>query len=222
MFIDKRMGCISDKEQVSSEEKSIILMEDQLEYFKNDCQSVDFIIRKYSSDHLINKAQMEDICTNLEIKIKNSEFCPLTEEFYSKFFQNGFYSIKDLLFLGILLSNGVSRIKARLIFEIYDPHCENSISEENLSDMIDTIAEISINKLPTIVSNATNPPASQNAIQVYSGKLLNKFPAAKKKLLKMIIGEAKSISLEKFTEFFDSDETGRIFTPHGFRRFILE
>ena len=51
------MGCVSIREKILKEEIAIILMEDQLEYFKNNCIAVDSIIRKYSTNGLINSMQ---------------------------------------------------------------------------------------------------------------------------------------------------------------------
>ena len=216
------MGCVSTRERLGREEQAIMLMENQLEYFKNNSAMVDGVIRKYSTDGMINQSQWEDICTSLEIKVKNSSMCPLVEEFYGKLLENGVYRTQDLLIIGILMSNGLARQKARLLFEIYDKDCTEQLSREGLENVLERITWVSIRLLPKLVENSTNPPISSMKTKAYAKKLLGRVKEANKNLLSYILGDDESITVEKFSRIFDNDEKGKILTPHGFRNYVNE
>ena len=216
------MGCVSTRERLGKEEQAIMLMENQLEYFKNNSAFVDGIIRKYTTDGIVNQSQWEDICISLEIKTKNTSMCPLTEGFYRKFLDNGVYNAQDLGILGILLSNGLARQKARLLFEIYDKTCTGLIYKEDLEKILEKITWISIRLLPKLVDNSTNPPISSVKTRDYAKKLLGRVEVANNNLLNHILGQDESIALEKFSLIFDNDENGQVLTPHGFRNYVNE
>lgn len=213
------MGCVSTRERVSKEEQAIMLMENQLEYFKSNSMLVDGVIRKYSNDGKINKSQWEDIRNFLEIKVHNTSMCPLTEEFYGNLMKNEMISMEDLLVLGILLSNGLARQKARLIFEIFDKQCCGELSRTDLEGIIDRIAWFSVKLLPKLVHNSTNPPVSSAKIKKYSKELMALGEETKKALVGHILKKEDSISILKFAKIFDNDENGQLLTPHGFRNY---
>ena len=51
----------------------------------------------------------------------------------------------------ILLGKGTSKKKVKLIFEVFDPDMQNTISVAQLKEMFDLIYWISIQKLPELV-----------------------------------------------------------------------
>lgn len=51
------MGCTSSREELIKEEQAIMIMEDQLEYFKNTSKIVDLCLRKYSLGGAISPQQ---------------------------------------------------------------------------------------------------------------------------------------------------------------------
>lgn len=214
------MGCVSAREDLQKEEVAIILMENQLEFFKNNCVFVDGIIRKYSQNNEINESQWKDICEHLEIKVHNTSMCPLVENFYNAMKNNGIFYTKDLLLVGILLSNGMSRQKARLIFETFDTMCTGKLEKENLGKMLDEIYKISVLALPSLVNNSTNPPISHKKIKKYKKMLESQYPEAKSMMIKIILKENDDISVREFAKIFDNEENGRLLMPYGFRSFI--
>ncbi|OMJ81886.1 hypothetical protein SteCoe_17587 [Stentor coeruleus] len=214
------MGCVSARENLAKEEVAIILMENQLEFFKNNSVFVDGIIRKYSQNNEINESQWKDIYEHLEIKVHNTSMCPLVENFYNAMKTNGLFYIKDILIVGILLSNGMSRQKARLIFETFDSLCTGKLEKEDLGKMLDEIYKVSVLALPSLVNNSTNPPASHGKVKKYIKMLQSQYPEAKSMLIKKILEGNDDISVRKFAKMFDNEENGRLLTPCGFRTFI--
>jgi hypothetical protein len=214
------MGCISIREKVSNTEEAIMRMESHMEFFKNNCIVVDAVIRKYSYKGLINEAQMKDIARSLELKINDSFMSPSVETLYEKLRNVDHYKLKDILILGIILSNGVSRQRARLVFEAYDIYCTEFLSKIQLKEFLGDLEYISIILLPDLVDNSTNPPASESEITVYIHQLQKKLIIAEKKLLELIIGEEKAVGKSCFINFFECEAYAKILTPHGFRCYV--
>ena len=216
------MGCVSIRGHISPEEEAITLMESQLEYFKNTCIEVDHVIRKYSSSSQTNSYQWEQIVENLELKIENNPVCPLIEDFYNQLKgENSVFDTKVLLIAGILLSNGMSRQKARLLFEVFDLENSDSLSLQDVQELVQLIKYIVVDLLPKLVHNSTNPPSSRNDVLSYVEKINEKFDQANENLIKMIFGDKQSVALKDFIILFDNEKYGRILTPFGFRNYVL-
>ena len=146
--------------------------------------------------------------------------CPKAEEFYLALKQEEHYNLNTMLLLGILLSNGLSRQKARLIFEIYDCYCVKKLTRADLQQLIADIANLSINVLPTLMDNSTNPPVSSYKAKVYTKSIWEKLNQGQSKLIDFILCDKEDISEKDFAAKFDNDINGRILTPHGFRTYI--
>lgn len=215
------MGCTCVRESIPKEEEAITLMESQLEYFKNSCIQVDHIIRKYSTTSIINPSQWADICDHLELKTENNLVSPKVEDFYASIkLPNGDFELKTLLILGIFLSNGMSRQKARLLFEIYDEKNSDFLDKSQISELLDKIKGIIVDKLPILVHNSTNPPSSSQNVIRYSQKVSRAFNFGKGKLMEMIFGDKSQVNVRDFAILFDNEENGRILAPYGFRLYL--
>jgi hypothetical protein len=217
------MGCASIRGRISLEEEAITLMESQLEYFKNSCIEVDQVIRKYSSSSKVNLQQFSQIIEFLEIKTVSDPVCPLVEDFYKELRdENNEFDLNVLLINGILLSNGMSRQKARLLFEVFDIHHSDHLSKVEISSLIDIIKDLVVDRLPKLVHNSTNPPVSRKHVMKYSEKITEKFKDSKEKLMNLIFGNHEEVSLKDFVVLFDNEKNGRILTPFGFRNYVLD
>ncbi|CAG9310948.1 unnamed protein product [Blepharisma stoltei] len=221
------MGCQSSREDLSKEERAIMLMEDQLEFFKNTCKIVDLNFRKYSSNGSINANQWSDITKSLGIKTRNCYQCPKVEEFYERHrTSNGDYRIKPLLTLGILMSSGTSRQKSKLLFEMLDPTNSKELRKEVIEEMLGYILDVCINDLPALVSNQTYPPVSEFKVRSYVQMLVDCREAAKEKLLHIFLNgnpkEKEAVTLHEFQEVFHDETNARLFFPHGVRHFVLK
>ena len=215
------MGCICVKESILPQEEAITLMESQLEYFKNSCIQVDYTMRKYSYLSVINPTQWTDICDNLELKTENNLISPKVESLYASLqLQDGCFKLRPLLVMGIFLSNGMSRQKARLLFEVYDEKKTDSLEKPEISELLDLIKDIVVDKLPILVHNSTNPPSSSQNVARYSKKISKAYSVGKGKLIDMIFGDQGTVGVKDFSLLFDNQENGRILTPYGFRMFL--
>ena len=214
------MGCISIRDTKCKEEKAMMRIEQQLEYYKHSCVTVDKIIRKYSNDDSVSLLQWDGIVASLDIKAANSTIFPYAEKYYQYFLKDNSFNRKDLLFIGILLSTGIPRQKARLLFEIYDINCEKVISVKDIISIINSIAIISINVYSTLVDKQSEESDEAPKLTYYSEKLSNHIDEAKKRLVDEILLNNESITLATFINFFDNANHGKLLYPHGFRNYL--
>ena len=212
---------MSTREDLSDEEKTLVSIEEQLEFGKSSCIKVDYALRKYSFDNLINKDQWVSIVDELDIKVWNSAQSPNTEDFYGLYRNGkGSYCLKEISIIGILCSNGQARAKARLLYELYDPENTSFIDSSFLDDLFDKMAKFTLVRSLTLVSNETLPLASKASVKHYLSKLLAVLPTAKKEFISKMSGEKTQIEKKDFIEKFDDSEVAWLMCSYGFRKFV--
>lgn len=215
------MGCTSTREELSNEEKTIILMEDQLEFGKSLSANIDFTIRKYSTEWDINEDQFEQIVHELELKVKKCPQCPKIEAFYELYkTSEGIYNGRDLVIAGIICGNAQAITRARLLFELYDRQSSLSINREDLEGVFDDIFRFCIERAPLLVSNSTMPIATQGQITQYISELELCKKKAKKKFVENLLSSKENIGKKEFIELFDDLENAKLLCSFGFRKFV--
>lgn len=222
-YKENNMGCLQSHIELSSEDKTIVDMELQLEFSRLQCTNVDYIIRRYSEKGEINKFQWDTIVGELEIKSKNYQHCPELEAFYNTFTNEKQCIItKELLILGILLSSGQIRTKARLLFEIYDSENIKVIDRSCLEDLFEMLKKITIIRLPMLVNNNNEPLVGQRQIELYTRALNAKSKTAKNQFINLLSDGKAKITLEEFKVKFDIFENALLLSTFGFRNFLAQ
>ncbi|OMJ84529.1 hypothetical protein SteCoe_14336 [Stentor coeruleus] len=217
------MGCLQSHVELSREDKIIADMELQLEYAGLNCIKVDYVIRRYSENREINKFQWDNIVAELGIKSKNYRNCPELEAFYDTFTnENQCINTKELLILGILLSLGQIRTKARLLFEIYDSENLKVIDQSCIEDLFEILKKITIVRLPMLVNNNNEPPENRRKIELYARVLNAKSLRAKQQFIKLLSDNKDKIPLEEFKVKFDVFENALLLSTFGFRSFLAQ
>lgn len=113
------MGCNTSRGSDLLEEKILDSLEKKLGFRKITCLSVDLNFRKYSTKGTVTAPQWIAIINALHLNIKNTRTLSNKEEFYEYFRSpQGNYNFKRLLCLGIVLSEGIEKMKARLLFQV--------------------------------------------------------------------------------------------------------
>jgi hypothetical protein len=216
------MGCTETK-QIGSEERSVIAAEEGLGLYANTASRVDSIIRKYSSNSLINHTHLTRIAEVLNLTIINTAPHTRVEEFFRKIAnKDGFYNLKDLLIIGILLSEGEKDEKARLIYQIYDENLTDSIPLSDIKNkMLMDLAGHSAKNLPVLVTNEQTPFSNVLKNEKYMQDLesilinvVNKVSA--------LFGNVENLNEKKFVEIFSSLVGGSLVTGSGWRIFMME
>ncbi|CAG9330999.1 unnamed protein product [Blepharisma stoltei] len=220
------MGCASSREKLSVEEIAIIQMEEQLEFFKNTVRDVDMCFKKNSDLEHASPAQWESISIILGIKIKNTYQCPKAETLYQHYtLEDGRIIVRPLLILGIMLSSGTARRKARLIFELYDRNNTKVLPKSEIHEIIRLILDLSLIRLPELVSNKTRPCASEARIKAYVQSILTCREAAEQGMFEKFMGlenlANETIDKDEFIKHFADEETARLTAPYAVRLFAL-
>lgn len=89
----------------------------------------------------MNQTQLESFMQKLEL--------PNISAFYNQFRANSnTYRLKSLMIAGIMLGKGKPRIKASLLFELYDQEATGFIQSTDIYEMVEEMMSISLDKLP--------------------------------------------------------------------------
>mmetsp|Transcript_19965 Transcript_19965/g.20010 ORF Transcript_19965/g.20010 Transcript_19965/m.20010 type:complete len:148 (+) Transcript_19965:267-710(+) len=133
--------------------------------------------------------------------------------------------VKPLLILGIMLSSGTARRKARLIFELYDRSNTKVLPRTAIQEIIRVMLDLSLVHLPELVSNKTRPCASEAKIKAYVQSLLASRQAAEQGMLEKFMGLEnlgnETIEKDEFIKHFADEETARLTAPFAVRLFAL-
>lgn len=216
------MGCLVSRKELCIEERTLISMEEQLEYSKIHVKTVESVIRKHSSEYKITLRQWSLIGEELQIKIRNNRQCPQATEFYCSYLENECFWMKDILILAILLSDGAIRTKAKLLFNVFDTKNEGFLDKKVFAGLFDDLEKCTLKKIPLLVSNTTYPAASKSQIFYYISTLLFKIPQAKAAFIEIITGGRGKISSKQFQDVFDITENALLLSTFGFRHFLAK
>jgi len=219
------MGCGSSRKDLIQEEKAIVAMEYELHFVKHSCSYTDFILRKYNKQGFINSSHWGGVVSSLKIRDNQSVVCPNLQKFYEQLKSNDLLPLNQVLVLGILLSSGTPYNKARLLFEITDEDNAGSVSVETISGLLELMLDLSINKLPILVSDLAvpKPQVSEQDVLKYQDKLQSLLPRALPMLLGAVCGtvdKEASVSKKYFCEKFQKEEIGELTTPSGIRSWV--
>lgn len=160
------MGCMNCS-RVNREEACITEASDLLGFRNKHAKEVDSIIRKYSSDIVINDQQFTALAKHLQLAV-NTRTAPLFERLRES---NGNYDRRSLIVLGVLLSSGLSGEKAKVLFEAYDNEHSSVISVQEVDAMLDAMTSIAAALLPELVTADSEVKAYSLAIQGSSPEL---------------------------------------------------
>lgn len=216
------MGCAEAKE-LSREEQSIINAEQSLELHLQTCTKVDSVFRKYSTNGFINRQQLARISERLKIPIDNTISNTNILIFYEKLItENNLYPLKDLLVIGILLSEGSALEKSRLLYEIYDENMSNSLDIIDIkNNMFKDIIYHSVYSLSNLVSEEKIGVGLLNKTKKYVEELKS-ISAVSANKVASLFGVTQDISNDKFVDVFSKILEGSLTSSSGWRRFMAE
>ena len=216
------MGCAETK-IIGSEERSVLAAEQGLGFHEQNATRVDSIIRKYSSNGVINHTHLLRIADVLGLNVSN--FSPHTkiDDFFRKLLNSdGFYPLKDLLVIGILLSAGTADEKSRLIYQIYDENLTNSLPVASVQNLIlKDLAHHSSQSLPLLVTNDQTPFSNTLKNEKYMSDLASISAAATTKVFSNFMS-LTFVNEQKFTETFSRISEGALTTSTGWRGYLVE
>lgn len=216
------MGCAETKE-LTREEQAIINAEETLELHLQHCTEVDSIFRKYSTNGYINHQQLLRISEILGFSVENTLSNKKVHAFFEKLLaDNNLYPLKDLLVIGLLLSEGSSEEKSRLLYEIYDVNMSDSLDIYDIkSKMFKDIIYHSVYSLSVLLSEDQIGLGLLNKTKKYVEELISISAVSVNKVANLF-GITHDITSEKFVEIFSKILSGTLTNSSGWRRFMAE
>ncbi|OMJ82385.1 hypothetical protein SteCoe_16922 [Stentor coeruleus] len=204
------MGCMETHLDCPVEELELIKKEMKLPYDIESPSKIDIVHRKYSLGGKINQDQWEQIKSALNFPNDLS----FSESFYNSFCENGEYSLRGLVLLGILLSYGNFTDKALLIFEIMDLEYQNILTKADLESLVSELIDISVNKISLLVEQDAK-------VQKYIRSLKSVEERGKKVILRRFCkGSMIKITRDEFVERFYKSKCVGLLTTRGIRKLL--
>jgi Ca2+-binding EF-hand superfamily protein len=203
------MGGCATCQRVSHEESSISTASCQLGFDAKDVREVDNTIRKYSTDTQVNELQFKALCKMLGLT-SNAPANALYSSFRDT---EGIYSRNSLIVLGVLLSQGRTDSKARILFEAYDNVHKGVISSQELSRLLGEMMNITASLLPNLVAEVAG-------VQDYALKCRNGIPEAEAELKRFLL-EGEQATRSHFVARLSELQSGCLLSASGLRAFLL-
>lgn len=140
------MGCACSRDEATEEDK-LVHAEEQLPFSNHKTKYLSVLYSKYA------KSKKE--LSSIDLSSILADLCGKSPQNFNNFFENfknsdGTYSLKALLVLSIMVSNGSSNEKANLIFEFFENLENKKVTREILSEIISIMLEIAVDKLPLL------------------------------------------------------------------------
>jgi len=207
---------------VADEEKYIRKREHELGISRFPTENLDLAIRQVSKNNIISLSRWQEICNMRGLPY--SDFSGRVQSFYSCFqdASDSGVNIKKMLTLNILHSSASQRDKGRLLFEVYDTAGSNSLSSDQVTEMITNIFDICCDYVSKLI-----PPEVESldirSLHAYLQALRFKKSDVIMFYCKEIMGwMAKSIQKEIFMEAVIEAQINPILSSRTFRKSVFE
>lgn len=199
------MGCTDSRTKIPDEERAIIISAKNFGFNDWSSQAIDYNIRKYSTDRLISRIQLENIIQNL--RLAAFEQSKSVNMFYKSYdlHQTSELDFVKFVVTGIMLGCDPPGLKAKLLFEVLDVRAEGQLSRDQIKNLLEIIVSVSFDHIPLVVDNERNPPAYEEAVTKYISKI-NRFRENLLKEMENIFLNEKGFKLREFVKMFEQEE----------------
>lgn len=214
------MGCSDSREDITAEEAMIINAESSLEYSHLSATHTDLVHRKYSYGGKVLEEQWKDIYKTLELAPSKSYTTQQVLNFFDKFKVGpGEYSLKKLLVFGILLSQGNSDEKAKLLFEVQDEAGSGILNKNGLTKLFEMLFEIAVEFSTKITIKDDPNMLNESDISNYANLLKKGVKSAQDMIVERLLDGRESIAIEEFALKMVESERVELLSTHGLRSF---
>jgi len=191
-----------------------------LGYSNNDVSNIDMVLRKYSYLGKLNKKQMSQVAAQLRLNVSNSRGHMKIYEFYNSFKLPDEYDLSLLLVAGILLGQGTSDLKAKLLWEIYDVDGTEEMGKDVLYTILQDICNIALDRIAFLVSDS--PFCSEYKVKSYVSNCNAVRSRIIDKVLFLLLGSLSSIKKARFITRISKILDGNMLTSKGIRKIMHE
>jgi Ca2+-binding EF-hand superfamily protein len=211
------MGCISSRDP-SSEDSPFKKTEELLRFGASHSFRHDAVFRKYSSNGQLNSRQFKDAVDILYLSTTNRKHLESVEEFWRLFVVGEHYKLGRLLILGLLLGQGTSKEKAKLLFEIFDEDATHTIDAKGVTSMVQELFVVAVELLPKLTLKAETVTEKH-----YIENLKVTRASVLEEVTKLILGKVADVTKAKFISVFDTNSVLKnLVTSGGFRTYCYK
>lgn len=169
---------------------------------------------------MINKSQLEHIREELSLSFKQAEPHFDASEFLQSLISGSEYSLRHILYTGILLAKGSCKTKMKLLLDAEDEYTSKSITIEGLSSLISDAVDLSVSLFPLLALGRSE--RDDSAIHDYIEKCeLKKETFKQSRLIKLMAEFSQDDVLEKhkIVRKMDSQAFEKFLCPRKIREF---
>jgi hypothetical protein len=214
------MGCSWNRQDTSLEEMCLENEEKVLGYSNNNVANIDMILRKHSYLGKLNKKQMSQAAAKLNLNVSNSRGHMKVYDFYNSFKLPDEYDLNLLLVAGILLGQGTSDLKAKLLWEIYDVDGTEEIGKDMLYTILQDMCNIALDRIAFLVSDS--PICSEYKVKSYVSNCNAVRSRTIDKVLFQLLGRMNSIKKARFIARMSKIADGDMLRSKGIRKIMHE
>ncbi|OMJ72026.1 hypothetical protein SteCoe_29639 [Stentor coeruleus] len=215
------MGCYTSRIDITAEEAAVMNFEMILGYSKLSAIYLDRVHRKYSYKGSISETQWKDICKTLSLAPSYSDSSQHIFNYYENYKDSAIsFSLKKLLILGVLLGEGNSLEKGKLLFEIMDESGSEKLSSEQIQDLITLMVKISCEMNPRIFLKDDYNDVTFKDLEKYIAKLSKGKENIINKVMKKITKGCETVNIEDFLRRLSYGEIQNFFSAHGIRTYV--
>ena len=217
------MGCANSRD-VGVEERCITAAEQGLGFHKINVVDIDNVFRKYSSNGIVTQSQLIYISNSLNFRILNSGIHTHIQLFFqSQKKSEGNYELNDLLLIALMLGKGKPGLKAKLIYEMFDPQLTHQLEISEIKEkIVRKMISLSANALPSLVCSEFALPENEIKVHKYKKKIMDVVELAVEDLINKLLVRGKIISQDTFVEIFSTYLDGQLVTPTGIRKLLFD
>jgi hypothetical protein len=210
------MGCGDSRTTIPDEERAIIISANNFGFNDWSSQGVDYKVRKYSTNRLITRTQLDNIIINL--RLAAFEQSKPVNKFYKSYdlHQTSELDFVKFVVSGIMLGCDPPGLKAKLLFEIFDVHSEGQLSKPQINTLMEIMVSVSFDHIPLLVDNERSPPASEESVAKYASRI-SRFRDNLLIEMESILGNEKVIKLKEFVKLFELEENERYVNDSSLR-----
>ncbi|OMJ94392.1 hypothetical protein SteCoe_2444 [Stentor coeruleus] len=199
------MGCSCSREKTALEEELLEVQE--LVKYPYNCEFVYGVHEKYANSHnLISAEEWNEIRESLEISCHPSVF-----NFYCGFKNDeGFYNLKKLEILSILLSQGNTESKVDILFRVFGGIEVEELHKRKIKKLLIIMTEIAVEHLPKLIID------QREKLNKYLASLSNSTNKFIENSMKSF-DQDNLISQRRFVAYLQSDKDYNLIEPSNLR-----
>lgn len=215
------MGGLHPRYQENSTEFAMGYAESGLEMNYLDVKILDGYLYKYSNQGFVNADQLKYLAKTFGFRLSNNVEHTRIEKFWTAASEDGKYDAEFLHVLAIMLGLGETKIKAELLFELFDRKCEGKLSIGKLQAMLETMIDV-VTLLGQLVFNGQTTHSHSIRTESYVSSLECVRHIAIHEILTILLDPhiESHVTKDHFVDKFTQINDGKLLDTVGFRFFL--